>query len=130
MQEMQVQSLGQEDPLEKEMATQTSILAWEILWTEEPEGLQSMGSKELDKTWWLKTTTTGQVPRKHKSYKYKTTSKNERRGKDSWTNVIIETCILKWKPAQTEKSTILPDSIREGRTPGKTTVPKDGETVG
>ena len=51
MQEMQVQSLGQEDPLEKEMATQTSILAWEILWTEEPEGLQSMGSKELDKTW-------------------------------------------------------------------------------
>ena len=51
MQEMQVQSLGQEDPLEKEMATQTSILAWEILWTEEPEALQSMGSKELDKTW-------------------------------------------------------------------------------
>ena len=50
MQETQVQSLGQEDPLEKEMATQTSILAWEIPWTEEPEGLQSMGSQELDKT--------------------------------------------------------------------------------
>ena len=36
MQEIQVQSLGQEDPLEKEMATHSSILAWEILWTEEP----------------------------------------------------------------------------------------------
>ena len=38
-------SLGQEDPLEKEMATQSSFLAWEILWTEEPGGLQSMGGK-------------------------------------------------------------------------------------
>ena len=42
-QETRVQSLGQEDPLEKEMATQSSILAWEIPWTEEPGGLQSMG---------------------------------------------------------------------------------------
>ena len=44
MQEMQVQSLGQEDSLEKEMATCSSILAWEIPWTEEPDGQQSMGS--------------------------------------------------------------------------------------
>ena len=43
MQEMQVQSLGQEDPLEKEMATHSRILAWKISWTEEPGGLQSMG---------------------------------------------------------------------------------------
>ena len=43
MQEMQVWSLGQEDPLEKEMATHSSILAWETPWTEEPDGLQSMG---------------------------------------------------------------------------------------
>ena len=42
MQEMWVRSLGQEDPLEKEMATHSSILAWEIPWTEEPGGLQSM----------------------------------------------------------------------------------------
>ena len=39
MQEIQVQSLGQEDPLEKEMATHSSILAWEIPWTEEPDRL-------------------------------------------------------------------------------------------
>ena len=45
MQEMQVQSLGWEDPLEKEMATHSSILAWEIPWTEEPGGLQSTGSQ-------------------------------------------------------------------------------------
>ena len=43
MQETGVQSLGQENPLEKEMATHSSILAWEIPWTEEPGGLQSMG---------------------------------------------------------------------------------------
>ena len=43
MQETRVQSLGQEDPLKKEMATHSSILAWEITWTEEPGSLQSMG---------------------------------------------------------------------------------------
>ena len=42
-----VQSLGQEDPLEKRMATHSSILAWRIPWTEEPGGLQSMGSKRV-----------------------------------------------------------------------------------
>jgi len=42
MQETWVQSLGREDPLEKEMATHSSILAWRIQWTEEPGGLQSM----------------------------------------------------------------------------------------
>ena len=50
MQEMEVQSLGQEDPLEKGMATHSSIPAWRIPWTEEPGGLQSMGSQEPDKT--------------------------------------------------------------------------------
>ena len=43
MREMQVQSLDWDDPLEKEMATHSSILAWEIPWTEEAGGLQSMG---------------------------------------------------------------------------------------
>ena len=47
MQEMQVQSLGQEDPLEKEMVTDSSIHAWEIPGTEEPGGLQSMGSQTV-----------------------------------------------------------------------------------
>ena len=42
-----VQSLGQEDPLEEEMATHSSILAWKIPWTEEPGRLQSMGSKRV-----------------------------------------------------------------------------------
>ena len=50
MQETQVGSLGQEDPLEKEMATHSSILAWKIPWREEPGGLQSMGSQESDTT--------------------------------------------------------------------------------
>ena len=44
MQETQVRSLGQEDPLEKGMATYSTILAWRIPWTKEPGGLQSMGS--------------------------------------------------------------------------------------
>ena len=47
MRETQVRSLGQEDPLEKEMATHSSILAWRILWTEEPGGLQSTGSQRV-----------------------------------------------------------------------------------
>ena len=47
MQEPWVWSLGQEDPLEKEMATHSSILAWEIPWTEEPGGLQSVGSQRI-----------------------------------------------------------------------------------
>ena len=47
MQETQVRSLGQEDPLEKEVAAHSSTLAWKIPWTEEPGRLQSMGSQEL-----------------------------------------------------------------------------------
>ena len=47
MQETQVPSLGQEDPLEKEMATHFSFLAWKISWTEEPCWLQSMGSQTV-----------------------------------------------------------------------------------
>ena len=47
MQEMQVQSLGLEDSLEKEMTTHSSILACEILWTEGPDGLQSTGSQRV-----------------------------------------------------------------------------------
>ena len=50
MQETPVQSLGQEDPLEKELGTYSSILAWEIPRTEEPGGLQSMGLQESDAT--------------------------------------------------------------------------------
>ena len=44
---MWVQSLGQEDPLEEEMATHSSILAWRIQWTEEPVGLKSIGSQRI-----------------------------------------------------------------------------------
>ena len=47
MQDTQVQTLGQEDPLEKGMATHSCILAWRIPWSEEPGGLQSMGSQSV-----------------------------------------------------------------------------------
>ena len=47
MQETQVQCLGQEDPLEKEMGTHSSILAWRIPWAEEPGGLQSIESQRV-----------------------------------------------------------------------------------
>ena len=47
VQETQVQSLSWEDPLEKEMATRSGTLAWRIPWTEEPGGLQSMGSQRV-----------------------------------------------------------------------------------
>ena len=55
MQETQVWFLGWEDPLEKEMATHSSILAWRIPWTEESGSLESMGLQESDTTEWLST---------------------------------------------------------------------------
>ena len=51
--ETQIQSLSLDDPLDKRMATHSSILAWRILWTEEPGWLQSMGQQDLDMTEWL-----------------------------------------------------------------------------
>ena len=53
MQETQVWFLGWENPLEKELATHSSILAWRIPWIEEPGRLQSLGSQESDTTLWL-----------------------------------------------------------------------------
>ena len=50
MQETWVPSLGQEDPLEEDMATHSSILAWRVPWTEEPGGYSPQGGKELDTT--------------------------------------------------------------------------------
>ena len=51
--EVRVRSLGQEDPLQEAMTTYSSILAWEIPRAEEPDGLRSMGTQELDTTWQL-----------------------------------------------------------------------------
>ena len=51
MRETRVQSLGREDPLEKEMAPHSSTLAWKIPWTEEPDKLQSMGSQRVGHNW-------------------------------------------------------------------------------
>ena len=51
MEETRVQSLGQEDPLEEGMATHASVLAWRIPWTEEPGGLQSIGSQRVKHDW-------------------------------------------------------------------------------
>ena len=51
MQETGVQAMGQEDPLEKGMATHSSILAWKIPWTEEPGGLQSLGVQRVGHSW-------------------------------------------------------------------------------
>ena len=61
-QETQVQSLYREDPLEEEMATHSSILAWRIPWTEEPGGLPSMGSQKSDKAEHAQHTAWGQFP--------------------------------------------------------------------
>ena len=62
MQEMRVPSLGREDPLEEKMATHSSILAWEITWTEEPDGLQSV---ELQKGKTQLSNSTTMEPRSH-----------------------------------------------------------------
>ena len=61
VQELRVWPLGQEDPLEKEMATHSSILTREIPWTEEPGGLQSMGSQRVRHDWVTNTYTLGSI---------------------------------------------------------------------
>ena len=58
MQETWVRSLGEEDPLEKEMASQSSTLTWKIPWTKEPGRLQSMGSQRVRHDWVTNTITT------------------------------------------------------------------------
>ena len=63
-QEAQVRSLGQEDPLVKEMATHSSILAWRIPWMEEPGGLQSTGSQRVGHDWVTSLTYLLRVPNK------------------------------------------------------------------
>ena len=60
--ETQLWSLGQEDPLEKGMATQSSVLAWEIKWTEEPGGLQPMGLQRVGQGWGINTFTLSLSP--------------------------------------------------------------------
>ena len=69
-QEMQVQSLRQEDPLEKEMASGSSILAWKIPWTEKPGGLQSMGVTKSDTTELLHHTFMQPIRRMSMSWSY------------------------------------------------------------
>ena len=68
MQEMQVQSLGWEDPLEKEMATHSSILAWRSPWTEEPGRLQSIGLQRVRDDLVTKTTTKQKTPKMVKNF--------------------------------------------------------------
>ena len=72
VQEAEDQSLGQEDPLGKEMATHSSILAWKIPWTEEPGGLQSIGLQESDLTQQLNYHKTEAPSNKHKFRKIPT----------------------------------------------------------
>ena len=69
MHETRVQSVGREDPLEKGMATHSSILAWKIPWTEEPGGLQPVGSQRIGHDWVINT-----KPSKQKLHEFRTTS--------------------------------------------------------
>ena len=70
-QEMWVRCLGQEDALEKELAAQSSILDWETPWTEEPGGLQSLGSQQSDTTECMELTHKGSLGRSQKTIYFK-----------------------------------------------------------
>ena len=99
MQETWVRSLGQEDPLEEEMKTPSSILAWEIPWTEEPGGLQSTGSQRVRQDWGQHSTArsdyhTGQ----HRSWQGgengKSTGGRKKKPKVTNTNFLSQNCNL------------------------------------
>ena len=83
MQGIQVWSLGREDPLEKEMATRSGILAWEIPWTEESGGLQSMGSQRIGQYWARTRTHTQRKPIQTRSWCF--TCQCEMRTKHLWS---------------------------------------------
>ena len=96
MRETWVRSLGQEDPLEKEMATHSSILAWKIPWTEDPDRLQSMGSQRVRHDWETSLTHSLII-----TYNYKIQPVHSK-GDQSWvfigrTDAKAETPIL-WPP--------------------------------
>ena len=115
MWETQVWSLGREDPLEKEMATHSSILAWKIPWTEEPGRLQSMGSHRVGHDWAaslsLSFTTPRGLLRWHECLKNPPECKrHRRRGFHSWVGKIsleegaaTHPGILAWRIPGTEE---------------------------
>ena len=76
MQETGIQSLGQKDPLEKDIATHSSIIAWEIPWTEEPGSLHPYGHRELD--------TTQQLNNNNNLLKQKTPGREAQEGGDGY----------------------------------------------
>ena len=78
-QEMQVQTLGREDPLEEQMATHSSILAWRIPWTEEPSGLQSMGLQRVRHDWATMHASLGQIK---PSFENKANTKETKMGRE------------------------------------------------
>ena len=84
MQETQVQSLSWENPLQKEMASHSSILAWKIPWTEEPGGLQSMGHKESDTTEWLSMS----IAETNNTVKQLYSNKKKKTSEDCWTQLL------------------------------------------
>ena len=71
MQETWAPSLGREDPLEEEMATNTSILAWTVPWTKEPGGLQSMGSQRVGYDWAINNILTEKMPWRYSKMPWK-----------------------------------------------------------
>ena len=87
-QETQVRSLGQEDPLEKEMTTHPSILAWGILWIEEPGRLQSMGSQKSQTQLRETKTTGGKTRYRGRGYVFSLESIEEGRKKFSQMSVL------------------------------------------
>ena len=113
MQETRVQSLGWDDPLEKEMATHSSVLAWRIPWTEEPDGLQSMGLQRVGHNWATNThTQTGKQleiqflscascissAQKLHTASSSHTRQCQRKILPSWQKVLLDSIILKHFP--------------------------------
>ena len=110
MQETQVRSLGREDPLEKRMATHSSILAWSIPWTEEPGGPQSMGSQRVRHNWATNPTTISTSEIAQMSFEYDRNMSRREPGISSWYILNPESpfsgpaqvLAQRWHPPSTE----------------------------
>ena len=101
VQETRIGSLGWEDPLEKGMTTHSSILAWRILWMEEPGGLQSIGSQRLRRYWATNTSkyngSCGLMIRRTVSREKKLTNQSNRNHKKYWCWRNHSSLKLKWR---------------------------------
>ena len=114
MQETGYRSLGQEDPLEKEMATHSSVLAWKILWTEEPGGLESIGWQRVGHNWAYMPAGRSQERRRGTQHKWQGMPWDPHSG---CASPLIQTCLWPGAMLKERQNLTVPEKMAQPRIP-------------